>query len=1291
MTLACAALVALPALALDPAKSVLEYSGDLWQDELPQNTVHAIVQDRTGYIWAGTYEGLVRFDGTRFEVFDRRNTPEIASNSIWALLPDSSGVLWAGTHGGGLVRYAGGAFTRIDAEQGLASNFVYSLCEGPPDTVWAGTDRGVSMVTPEGARVVFTAEDLSNRTVRGMLYDRAGVLWLATDGAGLFKVVNGLLERVEFGDPALTSRAQAVRQSADGAIWVATYGGGLWRLGEGVPAQMTVDDGLPSDLVASLLEDRDGNLWIGTDGGGLARLRSGRVDVLSAGRGLSHDYVRSLCEDREGSLWVGTNGGLNRIRDGKFINYGADEGLTDNNVRTICQHPDGSVWIGTDGGGVNRIHDGRVTSYTTRNGLATDVVKSIYCDRAGTVWVGTNGGLNRIRDGKVSLVSRGDGLSNDNIMALYEDRSGALWVGTYGGGANRIKDGRITSITTRDGLAHDIVRAIHEDRSGAIWFGTTGGGLSVLRDGELSTLKIADGLSSDVIFTIYEDAEGTLWFGTGGGLTRYRGGKLSAYSIRQGLFDDNVFQILEDGAGTLWMSCNRGIFSVRKRDLDALDAGHIATVPCQSYGRADGMGATQCNGASQPAGWKTADGKLWFPTVRGASVIDPAAIHVNLLPPPVTVERVVANGAAAPLSLVGDFSPGSDNFEFHYTALSFVVPERVRFKYRLEGYDRDWVDAGTRRAAYYTNLPPGDYTFRVIAANDDGVWNDAGASYSFRLGTPVWMRWWAFALYALGAAGLVYGGYRLRVRHLRRRNIELERKVAERTAALDRTNEELASNLDRLRESEQRALAASRAKSAFLAAMSHELRTPLNAIMGFVQLMARERDRDPAEAENLAIIARSGEHLLRLINDVLSLSKIEAGRLTLDVAALDLPRTLREVTNLFRVRADAKRLDLVLDLGPELPPFVYGDEGKLRQVLINLVGNAVKFTDVGQVALRARWSDGIAVFEVADTGIGISAEEHAMLFEPFAQTESGRRSSEGTGLGLAISRRFVALMGGSIEAASAPGRGSTFRVTVPLSRAEGVEPEGEPMRVLGLEENEPTYRVLAVDDQWENRALLLKLLSPLGFEVREAANGKEALEIWEAWAPQIVLMDMRLPVMDGFTATRKIRVAERARAAQGGRANGRTAILALSASVFEHDREAVLAAGCDDFVAKPFREAVLFEKLREHAGVRFVYDGGGPPEPSAGEPRFDDADLARRLGSIDGERRAALARAMIEGDVAAASVELARVAEHDPLLAEGLGLLVRAYRFEDVVELVERAEDDPRSEAARSKEASGEG
>lgn len=512
--------------------------------------------------------------------------------------------------------------------------------------------------------------------------------------------------------------------------------------------------------------------------------------------------------------------------------------------------------------------------------------------------------------------------------------------------------------------------------------------------------------------------------------------------------------------------------------------------------------------------------------------------------------------------------------------------------------------------------------------------------------------WWMMALIAWVYARTLDQTL-ARLRAARR---HLEKLVASRTQELQAKNLQLEQEVETRKRAEEAAEKASRAKSTFLANMSHELRTPLNAILGFTQLMERDPHMPPDQQENVAIINRSGTHLLELINDVLEMSKIEAGRNTLNIAPFDLHTTLHSLEALFRSRAETSGLSLLADYAPDLPRYVAGDERKLRQILLNLLSNAVKFTSEGGISLRVAYHAPYLHCEVEDTGQGIAEEELPRLFEAFIQTSSGQTQVDGTGLGLPISRQFVELMGGALKVHSTPGKGSVFSFTVQLAVVEQPpQLDPSPRRVIGLAAGQPIYRILVVEDKTENRLLLRKILLPLGFDVREAVNGQEAVTLHEQWQPHLIFMDIRMPVMDGYEATRRIK------------ATGQpTIIIALTASVFEESRREILAAGCDDFMGKPFRESDLFDRLHQHLGVAFIYETSPVPET-------DMALTPVQLAPLPADWRMALHKVAMSANARQTMQLIEQIKPQYPTLAAQLADLVHNFRFDILMDITQPA------------------
>jgi len=751
------------AWGLDPTKALTQYAHGSWHvaDGLPQDNVMSIAQTPDGYLWLGTEEGLVRFDGLRFTIFDKSNTPEMKSTDIYALLVDGMGNLWIGTGGGGLLRMMGGKFVAFTTQNGLSNNSVLSLCEGQDHAIWIGTEGGGVNRFKDGKFNVYTAHTgLVDDSVYSIVAAKDGALWFGT-GGGLSELKDGAFRNFSVEQGLPNNNVRALFEDRDGTLWVGTNGGGLSQFRGGHFKTFTTKDGLSSNAVFSVYRDKEGSLWIGTVGGGLNRWSNGKFTPYKTAPDNARQDVWAFFQDREGTLWICTGDGLSQLRDGQATTYSSVEGLSSDIVLPIYEDREGSLWMGTAGGGLNRFRNGKFTTYTTRQGLSDSFVLSLSEDQAGALWLGTRHGLDRMKDGKFTVYTTKDGLPNDIVLCTWPDRDGNLWFGTRSG-LGRFQGGKFTTFTTKDGLSNNYVTFIYQDHEGTLWVGTGGGGLNRYRDGTFTAFTTKDGLSSDMVTAIHEDENGTLWVGTsGGGLNRFSGSKFTSITMKDGLSDDKIFQILEDRKHNFWMSSNRGIFRVSEQQLKDFTDGKIRSIQSVAYGVSEGMKSRECNGGFQPAGWAARDGKLWFPTMNGAVVIDPANTSAAGLRPQVRVEAVLVDQQAFAPGEIIQVALGKGRLEFHYTGISLSAAKRVNFKYKLEGFDNEWVEAGDRRAAYYTNLPPGHYRFRVMAAGDDGKWNEAAAPCALYLAPHFYQTVWFYGLCALLALG-VLAGARLR-------------------------------------------------------------------------------------------------------------------------------------------------------------------------------------------------------------------------------------------------------------------------------------------------------------------------------------------------------------------------------------------------------------------------------------------------------------------------------------------------------------------------------------------------
>ena len=776
--LAALVLAAGPAFALDPGRLVSQYGRDVWTtvQGLPQSSVISIGQTADGYMWLGTNGGLVRFDGASFTVYEPDETPGLVGHQITALRGGPDGSLWIGTDGKGITRYRDGVFRTLGPGQELTGASGNSIYVDSSSVAWVGTWWG--LLRHGGGHSDWLQGAAGRSPIFAVAGDGAGgVIATSTDG-----VVRARDGRLQLEGPALRIReGQALLVDRTGVTWVGSMAG-LDRIENGQRRRLTTADGLLANFVTALLEDRDGGLWIGTEGG-LNRWYRGRMEGIDSSDGLPADAITSLFEDREGNVWAGLRGvGLVRFRDSEVTTYARRDGLVDANVTCVFQSSDGSLWFGTTKG-LTRWKDGRSTAFTRREGLANDSVTALGEDPELGVLVGTYAWqVNTIRGDRVGVVAGLD--LGAAASAFRRDREGSLWVGTLGSGAFRRRAGRFERFPFDEADGRYVVYGIGEDRRGAVWFGTANG-LVRHEAGRFSVVEAyrRDG-NQGVAFEIHEAPDGSLWAPTRDrGVCRLReDGPARCYGRAAGLPDETVYTALEDDQGRLYLGTPKGIAVVARGDFDAVDAGRAARLRVRTLGVEDGMATAETQGLRSPAGFRSRDGRLWFASVRGAVAVDPARIGAPPAPPPLRIESVGVDGKAFDAAAAVSAPPGRGGIEVRYAGLSFRAPRAIRFRYRLDGFDPDWIEAGGRRVARYTNIPPGEYTFRVTAAQGDGPWNEREGVVAIALAPHFYeTRWW-HGLLALAATGLVWAGVRWRVRALRRHTVELQEKVAEAVA-----------------------------------------------------------------------------------------------------------------------------------------------------------------------------------------------------------------------------------------------------------------------------------------------------------------------------------------------------------------------------------------------------------------------------------------------------------------------------------------------------------------------------
>ena len=938
---------------------------------LPANNVTALAQTPDHWLWIGTTNGLARFDGVRFQTFGE--SQGLPSLRVTALAADGRGALWVAMQDGGLAWRENGSFHRLPAAAAPPDETVLALATDAGGTLWAGTSAGLYEF--RGGKFHRRASGLVSRIARD---------W---SGEGVWFINSGRLVRWAGGaegmpkptlDPAKFGSLGALATGADGAVWFGGANEYIARFAEGKVTTFAEGHSIFTTLLWELLVTRGGDVWMGTKGSGLARLRGGALLSFGTEDGLPSNSITALCEDDEGNVWAGGGDGLTRISPRRCAAITLNDGLSHSVVMSLAEDASGELWLGTGAGGLNRSRDGRAEPFSPSYVLDNETISALLAARDGVLWAGTaRSGLARLEAGKITFLTTAHGLPENAVTALCEDADSGLWIGSPTRGAAYFFAGEIATPPALAALAGERITAIVCDPDQRVWFGTGVHGIARLDGGHLTRWTVAEGLAGNAVRTLREDAAGTLWAGTGAGLSRWRDGRFESFTARQGLPDEVVSQILDDAAGHLWLGTNRGIHRVLHRSFEDVSAGRAGRLEVLSLDKGDGLPSLECTGGFHPSGLRLRDGRLGFGTVAGLAIVDPARFTNPPAAPPVIIEEMAVGNhpPTPPDAVTAPFADNARSAKFRFTALSYTAPQRVRFRYRLEGLQTGWTAAGPERTAAYEFLPPGSFRFRVQASREGSAWSEA--SVAFRIPAPWWRTPWAVGAAILAGGGAVAGA----VRFITRRRLKRHLRIVEEKLALERERSRIA----------------------------RDIHDQLGANLTHIALLsAGGQDCSPgALRERFTAIAASSNELVQAVDAIVWAVNPRHGNLE------SLARYLTRFAEDFLAPAAPR---LRLDVPVELPPTPLSPELRHNLFLATreALNNCVRHAAATEVRLRLGVETGVLTIVVEDDGRGFSAAP----------------GDDGDGLG--NMRRRLAESGGACEISSAPGRGTTVTFTLPL-------------------------------------------------------------------------------------------------------------------------------------------------------------------------------------------------------------------------------------------------------------------
>lgn len=1223
-------LVLVFATALTNLDTFQPYNGSKFdhltlRDGLSHSTVTGIVKDQTGYIWIATRDGLNKYDGYEIEIFkpDRANSEGLTDGWIHRIVIDSQGLIWLGTYNSGIFQFdpKQKKFSpHSTSNSDLIDDRIFDLHIDHRDRLWIATDKGLQIYDPQVNQFTTYLHEEDNE--------------------------HSLIQNY----------VSAIHVVDDNEVWLGYWGSGISKFN---PVANTFkhfntnNSGLSSDLVRALEFDNDLNLWIGT-ASGLNRLNTEAGDIRRWFKnsdpelGMSDNSVRDLLMMGDDNLWIATDDGLNKLNfeEDRFTIFKSNpyvqSSIGGNVIFSLFEDETQTLWIGTLNSGLSRLDPARnkfhhhTYSPIDDKSISDPQVHTFYENSDGNIWIGSQTGVdlwNR-EEGTFDRLFSAGSLVNERITSILEDDQNRMWIATRGNGLYRSDPGKsdFTQLLYADkGFFVALINFLFEDSSNRVWIATHADGLfyyeSERNDFINVPLNSPLGLENRVNY-IYEDQQNEIWVATYSSLIRIKDNKLvSSYINKNGEQRLHDVTAVTVRLGEVWIgTSNNGICVLQNKDtdffecfneLDGLPNNSVAGMltdksgyiwvstkngisrfnPDQkkfrNYSENDGLQDIEFNVGSA---FKTSDYEFFFGGINGFNHFYPSEIKDPVTIPTVVIRdinilsksdsSVYEPGISSEINLKSD----ENFFTISFSVLDFTDPENNLFQYKMEGLDTDWSVASNRNFATYTNVPPGTYTFKLRGASSDGVWNNTGIERTITVIPPFWQTRWFIGLLASALLFIAFLIIQYRERNFRTMKVRLEHMVAERTESMREQTKEL---LAARKEADK----ANKAKSEFLAGISHELRTPLNAIIGFSQILSKDATLSGTQQHYAEVMQKSGAHLLEMINDVLDISKVESGQVELHKQNFLLQDVLMGIISMFTLACQQKGLKLEYNLSENLPQQIYSDVGKIRQIQINLLGNAVKFTNSGTIRMdvemvsssdidwyKSENDQDLLQFTISDTGRGMSSEDVKTIYEPFKRT--GDQRNTGTGLGLTISKKLVEIMDGAINVDSKLGKGTTFKWVMPFEISHdhpNADQSAKLTNIIGLKPAE-TFNILAVDDNEDNSELVKSILESNGMRCFCVSSGEDAIPLYKKIYPNLVLMDISLPGISGIETARRIKKIS----------GDSIPIVAVTAGVFNDHKEPGSENVFDGIVLKPFDQSELLLEIAKHLKVKVLFEKSGP-------------------------------------------------------------------------------------------------